>query len=252
MLGIRARALLGLAVLALASLPATTGTARADDGPLDLPNLSPLAPTNVAVALDDTRRKAAVRFSVTTDNIGRHHLDLLGTTPEGSNSTTAEQCVRWRYRVCEERVPVGAFALHAAHGHWHLDDFALYELRKIADDGQPDMSADGLVRSGGKVSFCLLDYGRGRGARADDDFYPFTTTGFYVACTGVHQGISAGWSDTYEAGLPGQQIVIDGVAPGTYAVVVTVNPDGRLLETTTADNSAHTIVQIDARHVGVG
>lgn len=210
-----------------------------------LPNLVPLAPTDIKVRESDpgTEVPEALRFSTSTANEGTVALDLLGAPPRDETRTAAQQCVAWTGRVCEGRADVGDFAFHAEHGHWHLDDYATYELRSLLPDGTPDFTIDGLVRSSGKVSFCLLDYERRRPQRPIQED-PFDRSGFYVGCTGLLQGISAGWADTYEERLEGQQVVTAGVPDGTYALVITVNPSHRLLETSYEDNVAWQTVAV--------
>ena len=136
--------------------------------------------------------------------------------------SVAEQCIAWAtHRVCSERRPIGHFLWHPEHGHHHFEDFALYELRSLRKNGMPRMGRRGLVRSGGKVSFCLMDIDQ------DDDGpshpvyrapHPLYTSS--AAGTGF-QGISPGWRDVYSWRLEGQQVLLTGIPDGTYALVVT-------------------------------
>jgi hypothetical protein len=63
-------------------------------------------------------------------------------------------------------------------------------------------------------------------------------------CSNVQQGISPGWSDVYDHTVDGQHIPIDGVPPGRYALVITLDPDGLLHEQTRTDNTAFSWVWI--------
>jgi putative cell wall-binding protein len=188
----------------------------------------------------------ALRFHTATANRGDHALEVVASTPDAATGTApASQCVRWATpRTCSERVPVGEFIQHADHDHMHFGDFALYELRLLDSHGQADMSSDGLVAGGGKASFCLVDSEADRGGLED----PFTRS-YYAGCTGEEgdtQGISPGWRDVYLSTLADQQIPLDGVGDGTYALVVTVDPDGRLREADDSDNVAGTTVRLSA------
>ncbi len=118
-----------------------------------------------------------------------------------------------------------AFEYQDCHGHYHFLGFASYELLDV--NGQP--AAIGL-----KVSFCLLD-----GLRWDSKA---PSTGRFN-CN--EQGIQAGWADVYDAGLAGQWIELDGVPPGTYTLVITMNPAQVLEETDYTNNSASTQVVIE-------
>jgi hypothetical protein len=51
------------------------------------------------------------------------------------------------------------------------------------------------------------------------------------------QGISAGWSDTYTAELPGQEITVSPLEDGEYLLRLTVDPAERLYEADEENNS---------------
>lgn len=211
-----------------------------------LPNLRPLPAFDVRVTTADrntTPRRLALRFSVSNLNDSAVPFELLGAPPRDTTRTAASQCVRFAGRACIEHREAGDFVFHPSHGHWHLNDYARYDLRALTPEGAPDMRPEGLVATGGKVSFCLIDYARPRDARPVTED-PFDSTGFYHACIGLFQGISPGWADIYEYPLEGQQIVIDGVPDGRYAIVVTVDPDGRLHESDRSDNVSSRTIEI--------
>jgi len=101
------------------------------------------------------------------------------------------------------------FEFSPCHGHYHFEGWGDYALEDLAGV---------VVAFGHKQAFCLRDslkyYGLNPGADFDCDY----------------QGISSGWGDAYPAGLDGQWIDITGVAAGSYALVVTVNADGKVVE----------------------
>ena len=209
-----------------------------------LPNLRPEKPFNIQLSYADetdfTDPTEALRFSMGSANIGAYALDLLGVPPKDETRTAASQCVTWMDKICTERQEAGEFVFHATHGHWHLDSFAAYELRKVTKKGAVDLSPTGLVATSGKVSFCMMDTQPNTGYPTDGS----VAVGFYATCTGVYQGISAGWMDVYDAGLPGQQIVVKDIPDGRYALVVKSNIDNQLLETNYSDNVAYEIIEL--------
>jgi len=93
------------------------------------------------------------------------------------------------------------FYFAECHGHYHITDFALYQLLTL--DG------DEVVR-GEKQGFCMEDsfkYDGGKSAGYDCSF----------------QGITSGWGDWYYKQLPGQWIDITGVPKGDYIVRASIN-----------------------------
>jgi hypothetical protein len=205
-----------------------------------LPNLVPLKPTDIHVGPTDDSSGEAVRFTVSTANRSKYALDMTAVPNSGyPNTSDAYQCVMWSTdRVCQERVSVGSFTFHQSHLHYHFEDYALYELRQLKANGEPDMSPSGLAAPGRKASFCLLDYDQDR--PPDSPLYELPWPP-YLTCTasfgvGV-QGISPGWMDTYVYSLDGQQIPVAGVQRGRdYAVVITADPLDLLWETNESDN----------------
>jgi hypothetical protein len=104
----------------------------------------------------------------------------------------------------------------SCHGHYHFEQFADYTL--LDTNGN-------VVASGHKVGFCLED------VRA---WSPTANPASRYNCNS--QGIQAGWSDVYAAGLPCQYIDITGLDPGNYILRMVVNPAGLIAESTTNNN----------------
>ncbi|HVF75439.1 MAG TPA: lysyl oxidase family protein [Acidimicrobiales bacterium] len=229
--------------LALFALLSVVLVPHADADEPTLPNLRPDKPYDIQLGYADefniNNPTEALRFSMASGNVGAYALDLLGAPPKDQERTTANQCVAWVEKVCTQRQEAGEFVFHPLHGHWHLDSFAAYELRKVTRKGAVDMTGTGLVATSGKVSFCMMDSQPVGGYDPNQ-----TQTGFYNTCTGVYQGISAGWADVYDFSLPGQQIVVKDIPDGTYALVVKSNVDGQLLETDYTDNTAYEIITL--------
>jgi hypothetical protein len=102
------------------------------------------------------------------------------------------------------------FHFSECHEHYHFDGYAVYELR----------DADGVVATGHKQAFCLLDWGS----------WAWPGEDAHYSCS--NQGIGRGWYDEYYAfwqgdnylGLDCQWIDITDVAAGEYTLRVAVNP----------------------------
>ncbi|HJR44095.1 MAG TPA: lysyl oxidase family protein [Actinomycetota bacterium] len=235
---VRPAALTAACALVLLSLaPPSAGSDRAEQ----LPNLVAMAPFDLEIGEADTDAPGrpagpALRFATGANNRSDYALELSGQ-PSGTTEAVAQQCVAWAApRVCTERKEVGTFAWHPEHGHFHFQDFALYELRRLRPNGEVDMRRRGLVATSGKVSFCIIDVER------DENRGPLYTAPYplYYSClAGLSmQGISPGWRDVYANSTVGQQIPLEGIEDGIYALVVVIDPLNRLLESDDTDNSA--------------
>ncbi len=211
-------------------------------GEQQLPNLVPDPPFDLHIGGGDDREGIALRFATRTANLSPYGFDVVSSLePADLEHPPALQCIAWASsRTCTARADVGRFEFHPQHDHWHIQDYALYELRRVRPDGAPDMRPGGLVAPGVKASFCLLD-----AERVEETDDPTATFPFYsAACSVGLQGISAGWADVYGSGLPGQQVRIDDVADGVYALVITVNPEGFIREATREDNISWRVIEL--------
>jgi hypothetical protein len=241
------------ACLAIISLVAVAAPARA--GEVTLPNLVPMPPQGVIV--DDADQSEdfetpqpaqALRFGTTTYNVGDYPLDLMFAPASlediQANGRDILQCTAFVGPVCTERSSAGRAFYHGVHGHWHMEAYADYELVPVTEEGLPDFEA-APVAPGTKASFCVMD------TSASDDASP-TDVATYGTCDSVRQGMSAKHGDTYDRGLYGQQIVIDDVPPGIYGLVITVDPSGRLFETSRSDNRAWVVIDLSADRCQTG
>ena len=141
----------------------------------------------------------------------------------------------WNRGPGEFRAPERAIPLfHQCHNHYHsFSQFSEYQL----------LDENGMERGHGhKASFCLFDSICENG-----------TTPKNVICTEFLQGISPGCADIYEAGLDCQWVDMTGLSSGCYQLVVIVNPDRTVPETSYENNDAKvafyftgTSVSIDA------
>lgn len=225
-------------VLAAIFIASITGPSSARPVEAQLPNLVALPPFDIDIRNADRESlseppRPAIRFATGAANLSDYALELTGE-PSSSTEAVAQQCVAWAApRVCTERKSVGVFAWHPAHGHYHFEDFALYELRRLRPDGEPNMRKRGLVATSGKVSFCIIDVEQeeSRGA-----LYAAPYPLYYSCFAAGVQGISPGWRDIYGESTIGQQIPLEGIKDGDYALVVYIDPLNRIVETSDADN----------------
>ena len=124
----------------------------------------------------------------------------------------------------------GCMRYHAAHDHWHVLDFARYELRSEATGR--------LAAVTRKVGFCLGDNRRAFAGppSPEQPAYPYGSTSETPCDSTAAQGLSVGWADVYLYYVPGQEIEIDGLADGRYCLVARADPHDELDELNEANN----------------
>ena len=200
-----------------------------------LPDLTPWLSESRGFGYGWTIQGNELRLTSAIANIGTGALELRGgeSTPDGQNVYQRIYEADGTYTDAL----AGTFTYHPEHAHIHFDEFAEFRLREVLPDG----SIGDVVASGDKVSFCLLDVERydatGPSARQ------------YLTC-GQVQGISVGWADVYDSGLPGQSIDISGIADGTYFLEVAVDPSDLLVEFDETNNAAGIQIVIDRSGTG--
>lgn len=218
------------------------------DEPSDEPNLAPaqpadaagvdlvtLAPSNLYMSYDQGVTRT-LRFAISILNQGAMPVEVQGRTdPESGEINVYQRLYTSRGTFTERFISVFVFA--PGHEHWHVDDIVRYELWSAESDGARRFRVAGTT----KASFCLRD-----DFHLNDGNHPENVPdrAIYVECEKSIQGISPGWIDFYNSGLPGQEIVIAGIPDGTYALVSTVNAGGVLHEENTDNNSAVTLFNL--------
>jgi len=245
-LSVALSALLGASLLMLAAGPTVGETvelppciSRTDTIPAALaphcPNLQALPAQDLSVSR--IGKRARLRFSTVTQNVGPGALELRGgEIVRGKSKQRVYQRV---YAAASSGGPpiaekaVGDFAYHPQHRHFHLEDYALYEL--VPTDGSFD-----LRRTSEKTSFCVQDT-----LAISWLIPPFgADSRNYVECNGSLQGMSRGWADRYGWSLAGQELDITGLPDGQYILQITVNPNGNLYETDPSDNVSQQTVTL--------
>lgn len=141
----------------------------------------------------------------------------------------------------DDELPFGCMRFHDAPGHlhWHVLDFARYQLRR-AKTGR-------LVESK-KVGFCVIDTEQpfpSLPGSPEKSHYPVGE-----GCGGLDQngmptppvseGLSIGWADVYFFGLPGQSMEITGLRRGRYCLISKADPTNLIAEASDSNNT-HTV-----------
>lgn len=185
--------------------------------------------------------QTCLRFQQEIANDGEGALELRFAIPHSLSDTSHNVFQRSYFRDDPvnhfQDTLAGTWEFHAAHQHYHFNNFAQSNL--WAADSQGRRVGTAPVRTGRKVSFCVEDEAldpnkwgdKGVGPRTyhapDCLFTAFSDTNFDY----LIQGITKGWADIYEWYLPGQYIEVTGVSDGDYVLETIVGPDDKILET---------------------
>ncbi len=227
----------GMVLAGVAALAGTLEDERSDE-PL-LPDLKALPPEDFRIESDGEAGIKLLRFSSTVWNAGRGPLELRGESDPDAEETRVTQNLYSEKGGVEER-EVGEFVYHPDHDHWHFEDFALYELLSLTPEGE----LGSVVASSGKVTFCIMET-----TRIDGQLIREIPQEEYRSCGQELQGISPGWGDTYGASVRGQELNIEAVPDGRYALRSTADPENRILESDATNNAAVAYLEIEGTHV---
>lgn len=224
-----------------------------------LPDLVTLPPSDLQIA-NAKRKTKDLRFAYSAKNAHTGVLELTWKSEDcdgdglARNDRTAVQRIFQdgdangyftRGTDTESRtLDVGCFDFHPRHHHWHLENFARYQLwtwTALAGRGT-------IVGTTDKVSFCIIDT-----FRVDPGLPDSPTEKFFDTCSrDGDQGLSVGWADTYGAHLDGQSIRLDSSAAGTYCLVATADPLNRIAESDDSNNETGIQVTISGATVAGG
>jgi hypothetical protein len=187
-----------------------------------VPDLRAFPATDISVQSRGKSRR--LRFTTMSGNYGPGPLVLRGG--EVVNGKSKQRVYQRVYKQScylptdtnYSESLVGEFVYHPQHKHFHLENYALYELT-------PENGDTSLRRTSVKTSFCIQNTLAIPGFTGGDP-----NQSYFLACNGTLQGMSWGWADRYGAGLEGQEIDISGLPTGDYSLVITVNPNQRIRE----------------------
>lgn len=191
-------------------------------GPPRYPDLEALPPDDLYLStevLAEGEEHLLLRFSTSAANIGEGPLELAGSNEPGSGEDVAQVVYDSATDgTAVERVHLATdLIFHPEHHHFHLDNFATYEL--LREDANGDLVATG---EGGKQSSCLLD----TLPMTEDAPANAPSERYYSECELERQGISVGWKDVYAASLPDQWVDLgdEPLADGSYVLRYAVDP----------------------------
>ncbi len=179
--------------------------------------------------------KAYVNFGATVWNAGTSPLVVDGFRRTGEDLMDAYQYFFDAKGKEVGSVEAGTMEWDARDGHlhWHFTDFAQYNL----------LSADkSLAVRSGKEAFCLantdaVDYTipKAKWRPGNTDLASSCGQNTSVA---VREVLDVGSGDTYGQYLPGQSFEVTDLPNGTYFIETLANPDKKLAESNTNNNSS--------------
>jgi hypothetical protein len=205
-----------------------------------LPDLVTSVPAEVYVQYSLAGVKE-LRFSTLVENIGPGPLQIQGELNERETEAAATQVITTEHGNQEARF-AGDLELDEAHGHWHLEKFALFELWPY----QPGQTTPATLAGGSKITFCLMDQFPVEPGPVNAAPEPT-----FIECNWRMQGISPGWSEIYDATLPGQSLDIDGLPDGLYTFRATIDPDNNLFESDEDNNAISVVLDIRGDEVEI-
>lgn len=222
-----------------------------------LPDLVTLQPKDLSIEMN--AGKKLLRFD---NEVGNNHTGVLELFPQKiPKSGDSDDCNgdldpsndrRVNQRIYQDKngdgvfkrgvdknsttVEVGCMAYHPEHDHFHINDFANYELKNLSGT---------VVAESTKVTFCIIDIHRTWPSLPGSPNGPH-----YNMCNrNSTQGLSIGWSDEYPSTLAGQYINVTSVTDGDYCLVSTANPNNNLIETNNTNNSSFIKITLDGTTV---
>ncbi len=194
------------------------------------------------VFIEFERGEKVLHFDTTVSNIGDGPLEMWGSYNPNTDSIMASQRIYKKDGTYIETL-TGNFIYHEEHAHWHFEEFTEFELYTYRSDGIPDKK----LTSTGKMTFCLFD----RNFLYDSSLPGVTDTAGYPNCDPVIQGISVGWSDTYGAKTPGQDLELGNIPDGRYAVRSVTDPRNRIVEKNEDNNITVSYIEINGDNVSI-
>jgi lysyl oxidase len=213
--------------------PPTKKLRAADTASLPKPDLRSVPAYQIR--LERTGKKSYINFGATVWNSGPSPLVVDGFKLNGQKDMDAFQ-----YFYDNAGNEVGSTSAggmewdpRAGHEHWHFKAFAGYRLLD---------STRKLTKRSGKEAFCLTPTDSINLNVKDANWKP-ASTDLSTACgaidaLAIREVLDVGWGDTYTQDLPGQSFNVTTLKNGIYYIEVLANPDKKLAEANTTNNSA--------------
>jgi hypothetical protein len=194
------------------------------------PNLTPLPASNLS--LNTASGTSTLRFSTTSWNNGAGPLQLeAGPVDTGSGKQQVNQRI-FSSDGSSAAYFAGWVEWHAAHNHFHFNDYALYTL-------QPVNAPGGSERTGSKTTFCVMDT-----TKINTGLPGAPGSAVYSTCGNQIQGMSVGWGDTYGYNLAGQELDFTNNADGVYRLKIEIDPKTLIRESNDNDNVSCVLLNI--------
>ena len=210
---------------------------RAPTGPEQLevtgprPNLRSLPAWGIGVAPNGN----FLRFAATVWNAGDSPLVVDGFRRDGQELMDAYQYFfdGDGKQTGYQKIGEFEFDTKPSHQHWHFRDFASYTLLR-ADKTTAAVSK--------KEAFCLANTDSIDQTVKNADWNP-ENTDLSTDCgspgsLSLREVLAVGWGDTYSQFRAGQSFNLKDLPNGTYYIATIANPNHRLVESNTDDNTS--------------
>ncbi len=210
-----------------------------------LPDIVQILPPRVGVAFRQSNRgrRTLLTFPTAIENHGAGPLIVRTASGNSADGSLAANQLVARSDGGRERLAPTLrldYVSGGGHSHFHLRDFARYELRTVGGES---------LRRDRKTGFCLGDrYDWTGSARMSGEparaIYRGQCGRDRPGLTSLTQGISVGFGDIYPARLEGQFIDVTGLRTGRYVLVLRVDPEGRLLDMHEDNDASSALVKL--------
>jgi hypothetical protein len=181
------------------------------------------------------QNKVVYRFNGALPNVGAGPLEIREVTHPNGTQDVYQRIYQSEGGISE--VLVGSFpnAASLPPRHLWLPGIAQYNLRTVTEGS----GVGPIVSSHDKTSMAVVD----------SETYSTALPG--APHTEVYDnvgdpilGISIGWADVYNIGLPGQWVEATGLPNGPYWLEVIADPYNRIQETNETNNTTRVMVQL--------
>jgi hypothetical protein len=236
------------------------GTAQADTGACAQPNGSALPDLVIdGRALAGQIQVSEEKYSRTSCTVEEGFVTTPGPHTLLRFTTSTPNVGAGSLVVGDPNQCPGLFVWSPCHGHLHFKDYTDYRLWTV--DGYAtwvssrdlsipsntginavilaDAAKTRQLINGRKAGFCMID-----SIQFDPSASP---TPRFTSCL-TNQGLSAGWSDRYDARLDGQWIEVDGLKEGIYVLENHANAEHLLPEADYTNNSTAVTIHFIPRH----
>jgi lysyl oxidase len=213
--------------------PPAKGARAADVSSMPKPDLQSVPAYQIQ--LSKVKKKTYVNFGATVWNAGPSPLVVDGFRINGNKDMDAYQ---YFYDSAGKEVgntPAGGLQWdpRKGHEHWHFKAFASYRLLN---------STKTVTERSGKEAFCLAPTDavnlNSPGANWDPMSTDLSSACGEEGALSIREALDVGWGDTYTQGLPGQSFNVTNLKNGVYFIEVLANPDHKLAESNTKNNTA--------------